>query len=244
MIREENVKVLDAVWEERNLGVKTVEIVLELNDSIDELSSKLNNLNAKYIVVKIPSQMSDFTSFVQSYGFRYIEDMVHVEHDLSDIARTSIMQRLYDSVSYELMDDDEFKRLYDEIMSGMFESNRISNDNLFEGVNANIRYLNWVKDLKDDNALFYVMKYKGESSGFIVLKDEGEGTYYSVLGGAYIKFRKTGLGSVQKEQEIVKKIGGKRVITAVSTNNCNQLKALVYNGYKPFLIEHIFVKHI
>lgn len=48
---------------------------------------------------------------------------------------------------------------------------------------------------------------------------------------------------VQKEQEIVKKLGGKKLTTNVSSNNPSQLKALVANGYVPVTVQHVFVKH-
>ena len=67
--------------------------------------------------------------------------------------------------------------------------------------------------------------------------------YNSVLGGGYVKYRNTGLGIVQKEQEIVKKLGGKRLETLVSSNNPGQLRALEINGYRTKNINHIFVKH-
>ena len=58
-----------------------------------------------------------------------------------------------------------------------------------------------------------------------------------------MKFRKTGLGIVVKEMEIVKSLGGKKVTTAVSTNNANQVKALIMNGYIPSKIDHVLIKH-
>ena len=58
------------------------------------------------------------------------------------------------------------------------------------------------------------------------------------------KYRKSGLGIVQKEQEIVKGLGGKRVLTAVSSNNPGQLRALITNGYITTHIEHVIVNHI
>ena len=48
---------------------------------------------------------------------------------------------------------------------------------------------------------------------------------------------------VQKEQEIVKSLGGKFVSTNVSSNNVNQCKALLANGYTIRNINHVFVKH-
>ena len=89
----------------------------------------------------------------------------------------------------------------------------------------------------------HAITYKNENSGFVVLRKIDENSYASVLGAAYKKYRRTGLGIIQKEQEIVKNLGGKRVVTSVSSNNVGQLKALILNGYKPYSIEHVFIKH-
>ena len=142
------------------------------------------------------------------------------------------------------MGKEDIEQLLEEIEKGMFNSDRISNDSLFEKGRAAERYVNWTKDLLSKGALPYVILYKEEPAGFIILKTQDQISYTSVLGGGYEKFRRSGLGVIQKEQEIVKKLGGKSVETQVSSNNPAQLKALVLNGYIPQNIEHVFVKHM
>ena len=125
----------------------------------------------------------------------------------------------------------------------MFDNDRISNDSCFpKGVSAK-RYINWTNDLKDKGALFYVITYGNESTGFVVLEKKDDDVYYSVLGGGYEKFRRSGMGIIQKEPEIARRLGGKRLITSVSSNNVNQLKALIGNGYMPYAIDHVLIKH-
>lgn len=122
-------------------------------------------------------------------------------------------------------------------------TDRISQDTNFGKEKAAERYVNWVEDMLSKGALPYVMVYKEEAVGFIILQSKDKNTYTSVLGGGYKKFRSSGLGVVQKEQEIVKMLGGKRVITHVSTNNPSQLRALILNGYLLKDVQHVFVKH-
>ena len=235
--------IVDAVWEERNLGVSTTEITIEAIDDPDIVAAKLSMLNSGYSVVKIPSNMGHILKAVQNCGYEFIEDMIHVEHDLHEIKMNSILKRLYEKTSYREMNDADFEQLQSEIEKGMFDNDRISNDSFFAKGTSAKRYLNWTRDLRSKEAKFYVITYGDEGAGFVVLEKKDEKTYYSVLGGGYEKYRRSGLGIIQKEPEITRKLGGKRLITSVSSNNVNQLKALIGNGYKPYAIDHVLIKH-
>ena len=166
-----------------------------------------------------------------------------MSHDLHEIKRSKMYERLYAAISYRAMDEGDIIRLKKEMEAGIFVSDRISNDPYFDSGLAVKRYLNWLHDLLEGDSLPYVMLYKGDPSGFIILQTKDGQVYHSVLGAAYAKYRKTGLGIVQKEQEIVRSLGGKRVETQVSSNNLSQLKALELNGYRTVGINHILVKH-
>lgn len=236
-------KLIDAVWEKRNLGVTTAEIIIEASDTIKDIENSLKYIDKQYVVCKVISGFNEATSIVQELGYKYIEDQIEIEHDLHEIKRNRIMQRLYDSLDYSIMADKDLIELYQEIDRGMFDSDRISLDPYFSRDKAKLRYINWIKDLVSKGAKPYIMRYNGKSAGFIILTTEDGVTYKSVLGGGYERFRKTGLGIVQKEQEIVKSLGGKKVVTSVSSNNVGQFKALIVNGYVPVKIEQVFVKH-
>ncbi len=235
--------ITNAVWEKRNLGVTTTEITIEIKDDPDYVNLQLSNIDSEYSVIKIPSGNCSFLEMVQKNGYVFIEDMIHVEHDLHEIEMSPVLRRLYAKTSYREMTNSDFDQLYTEIEKGMFENDRISNDSFFEKGASSKRYINWTNDLRNIGALFYAITYVDNSIGFVVLKKENENTYYSVLGGGYEKYRKSGLGIIQKEPEITRLLGGKRLITSVSSNNVNQLRALIINGYRPYNIEHVFIKH-
>ena len=236
-------KIIDSIWEKENLGVTSKEVVVDLEDSIEDVKNILTSINEQYIVVKLPAGINGIVNLVQEQGFKYIEDMISVEHDLHEVKRDRILQRLYDSLNYREMLREDVEPMLSEIENGMFSNDRISNDPFFSRELSARRYKNWVVNMLGNGAIPYVMLYKGEPSGFIILTTKDRIVYNSVLGGAYQKFRKTGLGMVQKEQEIVKSLGGKFVSTNVSSNNVNQCKALLANGYTIRNINHVFVKH-
>ncbi len=234
---------VNAVWEERNLGVSTTEITIEKTDTPEYVAEQLSLVESQYSVVKIPSEMGEILKTVQSNGYEFIEDMIHVEHDLNEVEMNRVLKRLYEKTSYREMTDADFELLQSEIEKGMFDNDRISNDSYFEKGISSRRYMNWTKDLRDRGALFFVITYGDEGVGFVVLDKKDEKTYYSVLGGGYEKYRKSGIGIIQKEPEITRKLGGKRLVTSVSSNNVGQLKALIMNGYKPYAIDHVLIKH-
>jgi len=236
-------QIIDAFWEKENLGVTSKEVVIDLNDSVDVVRTGLATLNDQYIVVKIPASQFDIANLVQNMGYRFVEEMIEVEHDLHEVKRNRILQRLYDSLDYREMNVSDVEMLYSEIDKGLFSSDRISNDPHFSPELSARRYKNWIRSMLNDGAIPYVMSYKGEPAGFIVLTTKDRVVYHSVLGGGYEKFRKTGLGMVQKEQEIVKLLGGKLLMTKVSSNNVNQFRALLANGFTVNKINHVFVKH-
>ncbi len=236
-------KIIDAIWEKENLGVTSKEVLVDLNDSVDDVRTGLATLSDQYIVVKIPASRFDVANLVQNMGYRFVEEMIEVEHDLHEVKRNRILQRLYDSLDYREMNVSDVEMLYSEIDKGLFSSDRISNDPHFSPELSARRYKNWIRSMLNDGAIPYVMSYKGEPAGFIVLTTKDRVVYHSVLGGGYEKFRKTGLGMVQKEQEIVKLLGGKLLMTKVSSNNVNQFRALLANGFTVNKINHVFVKH-
>lgn len=236
-------KVIDAIWEKRNLGIDVVEVEVQNGDLIEEVALELPQIQSDYICVKIPSDMNEIAEYVQQMGYRFREDQIHMRHDLKPPSRNALQQRLYNAISYQVMNDEDIVELKEEIRKGMFSSDRFSIDKCFTEEQCSNRYINWVDDLLKDGATPYVMSYKGEHSGFIILKTTDERIYQSVLGGAYSKYRKSGLGVIQKEQEITKKMNGKYVETMVSSNNVSQLKALILNGYIPIEINHVFVKN-
>lgn len=236
-------KIADAYWEKRNLGVSTIEIQMDIDDRVENIRDEFEAVNAEYVVVKVPSEKNDISVYVQQKGFIYVEDMLHMEHDLREVQRNRMHQRLYDAMTYRRMTDEDVRQLKKEIHMGLFSTDRISNDPMFDADKCSIRYINWVDDLIAQGAVPYVDLYKGDPAGFIILKTNDGKVYDSVLGGGYNKYRNTGLGIVQKEQEIVRKLGGKKVETRVSSNNPGQLRALEINGYTTKDIIHIFVKH-
>ena len=239
-------KVIIASWEQRNLGVKTTEILLDGHDTKASVSDFLANLEKEfnYLVVKVPSSLHQFTWLLSDLHYAFVEDMMFFEHDLHEIKRTPLQQRLYDSVKISEMTEADFNVLYAEIDQGSFSFDRISNDPFFSKELGSRRFHNWLNDERERGAVFLKGTIKGEMTGFFTLRDLGNGVYTSALGGTFMKWRKGGLGTNVQTPEEVKKRGGKKLVVGVSTNNMIQIRALILNGFFPTGLNHVFVKHV
>lgn len=236
-------KIIDAVWEKRNLGIETVEITVEQDDSCEYVEKCLTSQDASYCVVKIPTYRTDLLELIQKCGYRYIEDMVSVTSHLNEVTMNHIQKRMFDAVNVELMNENDLEFLREQIMDGLFDSDRIYIDSSFTIEQARNRYVNWLNDEIDRKTEIYKYIYKDKVIGFFGLKHVDNGHYTSFLGGIYKEYRKGGLGTIVKVPDVVRQKGGKSVSTSVSSNNLTQIKSLLSNGYVVDEITHTFVKH-
>ena len=100
-------KIINAVWEMKNLGVKTYEIVVESIEDAENLGIEIEKLDGEYYVVKVSSDIVGAADRIQNFGFKFIEDMIHVEHDLRVVPKNRILQRLYDETGFKKMDENK-----------------------------------------------------------------------------------------------------------------------------------------
>ena len=66
-------KIIEAVWEKRNLGVTCAEIEVEGNDSPEDLMPLLRMRSEQYLVVKVSSENYAAVTALQREGFMFIE---------------------------------------------------------------------------------------------------------------------------------------------------------------------------
>ncbi|MCI8482856.1 MAG: hypothetical protein HFH41_00785 [Lachnospiraceae bacterium] len=236
-------KITEAVWEKRNLGVDTIEVTFENKDGLDEIEKQIEILDKEYVVLRIPSDRPDILWFMEKCNYRYVEDIVELVSYLRPVSQSSVQKRVYDSIAVEQMNVQDIEALLCEVKQGMFATDRISLDDFFKPEQAKQRYANWIQDEMAGKTEFLKYTYKGNTIAFFTLKELEEGYYDVPLGGFYKQYRNSGMGAIVKVPEEVKKRGGKKVRTNVSTNNLPQIRNLIINGYIPESISHIFIKH-
>lgn len=238
-------KIIDAVWEKRNLGVNTLEIVIERDDTIDEIKKKLDTIHEEYMVIKVPAERTDVMLLLPQFGFSFIECTIKVTHNLKNLNLTGIQKRLVDAVSYELMNEDDIEQLFDEIKKGLFYTDRIYLDPYFTKEQAANRYIGWIKDEISRGTDLYKYIYKDKTFGFFTFKDLGNDEYYPFLAGVYSDHINTGLGFAFNYKPLMEAIrrNGKLISTYISTNNLNTIRMHNVMGFSFDEVSYVYIKH-
>lgn len=237
-------KIVDAYWEKRNLGVSTTEFTVEDNDTIEKIKETLNDCTSGYQVLRLPNHLSHFLFSVQDLGFRFVEDMFSLKNDLQPVAMDHIVERLYKEICFDSMKNDDIEHLLNKVEHGMFDSDRVFIDPAFGASCSRKRYYNWLKDETERDSLFFKYMYRGRTFGFSALKNKGKGVYNAYLGGVYPEYQKSGLGSAVFVADIVRHLGGRCVVTNVSSNNIKQIKNILKKGFIITSLSHVFIKHM
>lgn len=237
-------KIVNADWEYRNLGVTTIEIEIEEYDTRETILTTIQEIRAQYIVLKLPSHKADMTFDIQKSGYTYIEDMVQMVSYLKKVNYSSVQERFNTCVSTQVMTEEDLVTVKQEIKKGLFSTDRVYLDPYFSKKQAYNRYINWIEDEYLRKTQFIKYIYKGNTIGFFALREQEKGRYTSFLGGIFPAYRKGGIGTVVKVPQVVQAYGGKSVSTNVSSNNPAQIRNLILNGYIPESITHTFIKHL
>jgi hypothetical protein len=239
------VKIVDAVWERRNLGVTCAEITLESKDTEADLRSALTELRARYLVVRAPASRLDLTFCLPSIGFSFIEAIIHVTRRIDGLELSGVQKRLANAVTYAPMQESDLQDLWSEIRKGMYDSDRISLDPYFAKGQAGERYIGWIQDEVARGGDVYKLVFKNQSIGYFTMKDLGDGTYWPFLAGMYESHRSSGLGFnivYQSIREVAAR-GGKLVSTYISTNNESAIRLHVNMAFRFEEVTYVFVKH-
>ncbi len=238
-------KVIDAFWEKRNLGIDTVEFEICSDDTVESIIDVIKSNERNYNVIKAPAGRMDLNYLMNDLGYVYCETMFHLVHNLDLSKLNSIQKRMASAVSYGIMDDTDIKILFNEISKGMFTTDRIALNPLFSTETANIRYINWIKDELTKGNSVYKMIYKNDTVGFFTFKEIDDGVYFPFLAGMYEKYIHSGLGLniVIKPIELAKEFNAKYNSTYVSSNNSNALMTHLSLGFQVKELINVFTKN-
>ncbi|HEV1285410.1 MAG TPA: hypothetical protein VNU44_08870 [Bryobacteraceae bacterium] len=238
-------KIIDAIWEKRNLGVTCVEVALDATDTVREVKYALAFLEPQYLVVKVPAGRTDLMFCLSEIGCSFIEAAIHVTRKVDDLELSGIQKRLADSVSYAPMQESDLRVLWDEIRNGMYETDRVSLDSHFTKEQASNRYIGWIQDEIARGTDVYKLVYKDQSIGHFTMKDLGNGVYYPFLAGMYRSHRTSGLGfniTYKPLCEIAAR-GGTSLSTYISTNNDSAVRLHASLGFRFEEITYVYTRH-
>ncbi|MBD5116127.1 MAG: hypothetical protein HDT48_01260 [Ruminococcaceae bacterium] len=237
-------KIVDAVWEKRNLGVETCEIIVENKSDIEGFWETLPQIDSEYLVVKFPTGLVEFADRLTDNGFRFIEATVACHYDIrKEYNLNSVQKRFFDNCDYDIMNNDDLEELHTNLCDTLFETDRIALDPHFTIQQANNRYWNWINDEIERGAEIYKILYKQKSVGFFGLKGP-KNKPYEFLAGIYKPFQNV-IGSIMNYMavEAAKEHGAIELHGVFSTNNRGAFANHMLMGYVLDSVENVFVKH-
>jgi hypothetical protein len=239
-------KIIDAYWEKRNIGIDCIEISIDKFDTIGQLIEVLErHATTDYIIIKVPVACLDFNEFLANHGFTFVEGSINFQLKVKDAKLNPLQQRLNAAISYSEMDAADLIQLYAEMENGLFKTDRISLDNNFSAMQASSRYIYWINDELEKTSKAYKIIYKGVVIGFFTFKAITFDSYYPFLAGLYSNFAKSGLGFTTLRKPIEEAIhrNGKSISTFASTNNPYVVRAHIEQGFTIVETQYVFVKH-
>ena len=238
-------KIVNAVWEKRNIGVTTIEITIDKKDAISDIEKMLMSTEAEYIVVRLPIDKIDVSYMLQKMNYVYIETMYHLIYHVSPeefICKTDVNDIDY---KFQPVNEEGEQVIYQKIKEGMFRTDRIYVDPWFPREASARRYVYWLQDEVNRGAELFELCWKDNPVGFVALQHNYD-EYHMFLYGIYPSYQGRGFSLVLSEllkQNVISR-GGKTITTDVSSNNLASLRSRLQSGYLLDNSLYIYVKHI
>jgi hypothetical protein len=166
------VKIIDAFWEERNLGKKVCEMIFDQEEVLE--SNLINDLEKTfdYIVAKVPAESVYMVHVLENLGFRYLENQQTIYFSSNQFLKVdTLWEKRFQNFRCEKVSEIEtLKDICDKIKSGLYLNGRISADPSIENGISDLRIVNWLKDLypKEHISVYTILK-EDKSIGYFVL---------------------------------------------------------------------------
>ncbi len=188
-------KITDAYWEERNLGLKVCELIFEPGEIINHDKISEIEKSFDYVIAKIPGDSILQMHTLEETGYRYLENqqVIYFRTDQLKNINGLWKNRFPDIHCARVLDEDILEKICEKIKSGLYLKGRISADPLLQEGVSDIRIVNWLKDLyvrKD--ATVYVIEKKIDPVGYFVLEKIDNAHLNIVQAGVFNEFQNKG----------------------------------------------------
>ena len=242
-------KIVDAVWDYGVLGVKSVEVRCDIDDSTESIFETLAELEKshKYVVLKIPVSSREFLNQIPDAGYKFIETLFAVERSVKKSSIDSRLVKRASVLSSSKATDEELTFVFDQINRGIFSTDRISLDENFGPKVGARRYCNWIdSEIKQGGEVYLVRLSTGMPLGFYTLRVTDNGLAHSVLSGAFDAEKTPGFGLILLSMILTKaeEMGAKKIISAISSNNLPVVRTHVQLGFEVKEVHYVFIRHI
>jgi hypothetical protein len=241
-------KIIDAVWDNEVLGQKSVEVRCDTSDSLDSLLGCLRDLETSYgyIVVKSPVSNREIIDHIPEIGFKFIETLIAVERSVKAETIESRLAKRSESLITKEATEDEVAHVFDQIMMGVFSTDRISLDEKFGTLVGAKRYCNWIEsEISLGGSVYSVALASGTKLGFFTLRVTEEGIAHSVLSGLFDAASTPGFGLVLLALilKTAEENGAKKIVSAISSNNLPVVRTHVQLGFEIKDLSYVYVRH-
>lgn len=238
-------KVIEAKWEKRNLGVVAYEISVEESDTLIDLKTTLDKLVSEYTVVKIPTYRAELLFETNSLKLTFVEMVTKCHYTGQTPALNGIHKRIIESLTCQEMGPENQRKLFAEVENGLFKADRVAIDPDFGIAKSSARYAGWIKDELDLGATIYEITRESEFVGFFLLRKIDNRRSVSNLAGLVGKFQKSGMGYALNYFEIEKSssIGADSVISTFSSNNRGASAIHMSMGYVLDSQNYVYIRH-
>ena len=243
-------KIIDANWEQRNIGAKTFEIELTNNDNMEAFKLSENQLlssGAEYLVVKSPVNMPEFIFGLPKLGYTQVETAFSINLHKDKYTVPPFIARLDRGVDVkEVVADADVEHLLSNIRDNLFDTDRISIDPYFTKEQSANRYFCWTRDMITSGCKLFNVCIKDKDIGFFINKEVDEKTVYPVLAGMYPEYKGKGMGAllIKKCIDTGFEEGYDKIDSVIVSNNFDILKIDLSFGFTITNLFNVYIKHI
>jgi len=237
-------KIIDAAWEKRNLGITCQEVTISKKTNEEEIKS-LNTLSAEYQVIKSPVDRPELIFSLQNMGFLFTEILFESIHSLQLPELDRVSSRYAAHISCDQVERKNIKKMIMNISDGMFFTDRVAIDPRFGSECSRRRYVGWINDEVNTGSKVFELMYKNNGIGFFVLSSDAE-TCEGKLGGIYEKTKFFGAGLLLNYYQIIvaKNNGFSKFKTWFSSNNQPIFRINESLGFNTRPLYNVFIKHL
>lgn len=247
-------KIVNAEWELRNLGKRTVELTLEKADLLREAKEVYADIEAaereyqsEYTVVKVKTGKPQIGRELAKNGFWHIETQIITRAFYDDVREAVERYRpFYENVEQvEISSAEELSQIQLQIEKGIFTTDRIALDPVFGIGIANHRYANWVRDeyMKGGHVIYTIVD--GKKIAFSVYRQKGNARW-GLLTGIFPAYARDNYGgyllfgsSVSLVENNVSVMHG-----AISGNNHNVFALHEMFGHRVQMLQEVYTRHL
>lgn len=224
-------QIIDAFWEERNLGIKVCEIIFENDEEVDLNAISELEKSYEYIVAKIPGDSVQLVHHLEGHGFRYLENQLVfyiLTNELLNIDKD--WERRFFNISCEdVSDNSSLVLICDQIKKGLYVKDRISADPDIENSISDIRIVNWLMDLSGKKSVnIYKLTRDGSIIGYFALEKLNNYHLNVVQAGIFSDYQNKGF-SFLIPYNILRIASNKNIIgifASISSNNLSMINSI------------------